>query len=71
MPADPAADFGGIEPATVVQPAVLVAARGRVSFGLGVTQQHQTAHGRNLDSFQACGSAINVQAHDQDKVTSA
>ena len=51
MPADPAADGGGIQPAAVVEPAVLVLARGRVMFGLGVTQQHQTAHGRILDSF--------------------
>ena len=50
MPADPAADFGGIAPAAVVETAVTVLARGRVGFGLGVTQQHQTAHGRNLDS---------------------
>ena len=45
MPADPAADLGGIAPAAIVEPAVLVAARRRVGFGLGVTQQHQTAHG--------------------------
>ena len=46
MPADPAADLGGVAPAAVVEAAVLVAARGRISLGLGVTQQHQTAHGR-------------------------
>ena len=50
MPADPAADRGGVEPAAIVETAVLVLPRGRVVFGLGVTQQHQTAHGRNLDS---------------------
>jgi hypothetical protein len=35
--------------------------------GLGVAQQHQTAHG-DLDSFR--GLRINVQAEAQDKVTS-
>ena len=45
MPRDPAADLGGVEPAALVETAVLVAAGGRVVFGLGVTQQHQTAHG--------------------------
>ena len=50
MPADPGADGGGIQPAALVETAVLVMARRRVVFGLGVTQQHQTAHGRNLDS---------------------
>ena len=50
MAADPAADGGGVEPAAVVETAVLVLPRGRVIFGLGMTQQHQTAHGRNLDS---------------------
>ena len=50
MPADPAADFGGVAPAAVVEAAVTVLARGRISLSLGVTQQHQTAHGRNLNS---------------------
>ena len=50
MPADPAADVGGIEPAALVETAVLVMARRCVVFGLGVTQQHQTAHERDLDS---------------------
>ena len=50
MLADPAADHGGIQPAAVVETAILVMPRGRVSFGLGMTQQHQTAHGRDLDS---------------------
>ena len=45
MPADPAADLGGVGAAAVVEPAVLVVARRRVGLGLGVTQQHQTAHG--------------------------
>jgi hypothetical protein len=52
MTTDPAADGGGIEPASVIETAVLVLPRGRVIFGLGMTQQHQTAHGRNLDSVQ-------------------
>jgi hypothetical protein len=43
--ADPAADLGGVAPATVVEPAVLVAAAGCVGFGLGMAQQQQTAHG--------------------------
>ena len=51
MPADPAADSGGVEPAAVIETAVLVLTRGRVVFGLGMTQQHQTAHGHNLDSL--------------------
>jgi hypothetical protein len=45
MPRHPAADLGGIEPAALVEAAVLILAAGRVVFGLGVTQQHQTAHG--------------------------
>ena len=35
----------------VVETAVLILAGGSVIFGLGMTQQQQTAHGRNLDSF--------------------
>jgi hypothetical protein len=31
--------------ATLVEPAVLIAAARSVVFGLGVTQQHQTTHG--------------------------
>jgi hypothetical protein len=45
MPADPGANFGRIVMAAMVKPAVFVAAAWRVGFGLGVTQQHQTAHG--------------------------
>ena len=45
MRGHPAADLGGIAPAAVVETAVLVAAARCVVFGLGVTQQHQTAHG--------------------------
>jgi hypothetical protein len=45
MPADPAADLCGLRPATFVEPAVLITSAGRFVFGLGVTQQHQTAHG--------------------------
>src|SRR5882672_8187587 len=68
MPADPAADGGGVEPAAVVETPILVLPRGRVIFGLGMTQQHQTAHGRDLDSVLVW---INLQAHARDKVTSA
>ncbi len=50
MPADPVADRGGIVPAAVVQTAVLVLPGRSVTFGLGMTQQHQTAHDHNLDS---------------------
>jgi hypothetical protein len=50
VPADPVADCGGIKPPAIVETAVSVLTRGRVSFGLGMTQQHQTAHGRDLDS---------------------
>jgi anaerobic selenocysteine-containing dehydrogenase len=45
MVADPAADFGSIMAATLVQLAVLIAARRSFVFGLGMTQQQQTAHG--------------------------
>jgi hypothetical protein len=45
VPADPDADFGGVDPAAVIETAVLIAAASRVVLGLGVTQQHQTAHG--------------------------
>jgi hypothetical protein len=41
----PAADLGCVFSAAVVETAVLVAAAGRVVFSLGMTQQHQTAHG--------------------------
>jgi hypothetical protein len=53
VPADPAADLRGVGAATLIQSAVLIAAARRVALGLGVTQQHQTAHD-NLDSFQVC-----------------
>src|ERR1700722_19840721 len=43
--ADPAANLGSIAPATVVEPAVPVAAAGCVMFGLGVTQQQKTGKG--------------------------
>jgi hypothetical protein len=35
---------GGVLPAALVKTAILVAATWRVGFGLGVPQQHQTAH---------------------------
>jgi hypothetical protein len=50
MAGDPVAHLRGILVAAVVEPAILVAAAWRVSLGLGVTQQHQTAHGI-LESF--------------------
>jgi len=53
MPADPAADLGGVTAAAVVETAVPIAARGRVVFGLGVTQQHQTAHSAISIRFQS------------------
>ena len=65
MPADPAADFGGVLAATVIKAAIAVAARWRVDLGLGVTQQHQTAHGGISIRF----GPINVQVLSQDKVT--
>src|SRR5665647_1939316 len=64
-----AADIGGVMVATLVQPAVLIAARGRVVFGLGVTQQHQTAHGAISIRFKSAG--LMFQAAPPDKVTSA
>jgi hypothetical protein len=45
MTANPAADLGGVVAATIIETPVLIAARRRVMFSLGVTQQHQTAHG--------------------------
>jgi hypothetical protein len=69
MPADKAADLGGVVAAAVVEPSVHIAAAGRVGLGLGVTQQHQTAHGAISLRFKSC--RINVQAGAQDKVTSA
>ena len=60
MPRNPAADFGGVMPAAVVEPAILIAAARRVVFGLGVTQQHQTAHG--AISIRSRSEQINVQA---------
>ena len=58
MAADPAADGGGVEPAAIVETAVLVLPRGRVIFGLGMTQQHQTAHGRDLNSVSEASELI-------------
>jgi hypothetical protein len=52
MPTDPAADFRGVAAAAIVEPAILIAARRRFVFGLGVTQQHQTAHGAISIRFQ-------------------
>jgi hypothetical protein len=49
--ADPAADLRGIGAAAFIQSAVPIAAARRVVLGLGVAQQHQTAHG-DLDSFR-------------------
>jgi hypothetical protein len=45
MGGDPVADLCGIPLTAIVEPAILVAAARRVSLSLGVTQQHQTAHG--------------------------
>jgi hypothetical protein len=67
MGGDPVADLSGIALAAVVEPAVLVATARRVSLGLGVTQQHQTAHGI-LESFHVQN---NLQAAVEDKVTNA
>ena len=53
MPADPASDVGRIPPSAFVESAVLIAARGRFALGLGMTQQHQTAHEYRLDSCSA------------------
>jgi hypothetical protein len=41
--------------AAMVQPAVLIAARRCVVFGLGVTEQHQTAHGAISIRFKSAG----------------
>ena len=53
--------------AAIIEPAVLIATAWRVRLGLGVTQQHQTAHGI-LESFHVQN---NLQAPVEDKVTSA
>ena len=45
MGGNKAADLGGVPAATLVEAAVLIPAARRVVFGLGMTQQHQTAHG--------------------------
>ena len=45
MPRDPAADLGGVMRGRGRRDGGPVAAAGRVVLGLGVTQQHQTAHG--------------------------
>ncbi len=67
MRGDPVAHLGCIHAAAIVEAAILVAAARRVRLGLGVTQQHQTAHGIP-ESF--C-SRINLQGPGQDKVTTA
>src|SRR3954454_6362855 len=67
MGGHPVADLGGILVAAVVEPAVLVTAAGRVGLGLGVTQQHQTAHG-TLESLRAQN---NLQVPVEGKVTRA
>jgi hypothetical protein len=67
MSGDPVADLCGILLATLVEPPVLVAAAWRVSLGLGVTQQHQTAHGI-LESLRVQN---NLQAPVEGKVTRA
>ncbi len=59
MAGDPAADLGGVAAAAVVEAAVLIAAARRVVLGLGVTQQHQTAHGAISIRFEV--PRINVQ----------
>ena len=58
---------GGILVAAVVEAAILVTAARRVGLGLGVTQQHQTAHGI-LESLRVQN---NLQAPVEDKVTRA
>jgi hypothetical protein len=50
MGGEPIPDLRGILVAAVVEATILVTAARRVSLGLGVTQQHQTAHGI-LESF--------------------
>jgi len=51
--------LGGVAPvpyrAAVVETAVLIAATGRVGLCLGVTQQHQTAHGAISTCFRPEG----------------
>jgi hypothetical protein len=68
MPADPATDLGRVVASTVVEPAVLITACWCVIFGLGVPEQHQTAH---RGSRFGSSTQIYVQTNAQDKVTSA
>ena len=67
MGGDPVADLRRILVAALVEAAILVTAARRVGLGLGVTQQHQTAHGI-LESFHVQN---NLQAPVEDKVTGA
>jgi hypothetical protein len=67
MGGDPVPDLSRVLVAAVVEAAILVTAARRVSLGLGVTQQHQTAHGI-LESFHVQN---NLQVPVEDKVTSA
>src|SRR3954467_13776705 len=67
MGGDPVADLGAILVAAVLDPAVLVTAARRVGLGLGVTQQHQTAHG-TLESLRVRN---NLQVPVEGKVTGA
>src|SRR5689334_21282310 len=54
MARDEITDLAGVALSAFVEPPVLVAPGWCVAFGLGVTQQHQTAHWQNLDlSFGA------------------
>lgn len=67
MGGDPVPDLRGILVAAVVEAAILVTAARRVRLGLGVTQQHQTAHGIP----ESLHVQNNLQAAAEDKVTSA
>ncbi|GEC43820.1 hypothetical protein BJA01nite_14620 [Bradyrhizobium japonicum] len=67
MGGEPIPDLRGVLVAAVVEATILVTAARRVSLGLGVTQQHQTAHGI-LESLRVQN---NLQAPVEDKVTRA
>jgi hypothetical protein len=67
MGGDPVAHPRRILVAALVEPAVLVTAARRVGLGLGVTQQHQTAHG----ILESLCVQNNLRARVENKVTSA
>ncbi|BAL75604.1 hypothetical protein S23_23910 [Bradyrhizobium cosmicum] len=71
MAGDPVADPGRVLVAAVVEAAILVTAARRVGLGLGVTQQHQTAHGILESLYVQDIQMDHLQAPAEGKVTTA